>query len=319
MPRRGSWSAQIVTVVTALFTHPSFVEHEMPFDHPESPRRLAAINDALVEHGLMPYLERYEAPAATDEQLLRVHTAAHLAALEAKSPASGYATIDPDTFMNPHTLDAARHAAGAVVGAVDEVMAGTVDNAFCAVRPPGHHATRSAAMGFCFFNNVAVGAAHALAGHGLDRVAIIDFDVHQGNGTVDAFGDDDRVLFCSTFQHPFYPHSAPSPGEWMIDAPLPAGSGSAEFRTAVEAAWLPRIEAFAPQLVLMSAGFDGHRRDHLAHFDLTEDDYRWVTAEIAAAAAGHCGGRIVSTLEGGYDLVALGASVVAHIEVLLGI
>ncbi len=307
-------------MATGYLTHPSCLLHEMPFHHPESPRRLSAINDALVESRLMPYLDVVEAPAATDDQLARVHSRDHIEWVGSRAPASGWFEVDPDTFMNAHTHDAARHAAGAAVKAVDLVLGGEVTNAFCAVRPPGHHATREGAMGFCFFNNVAVGAAHALAGHGLERVAIVDFDVHQGNGTIDIFDGNPHVLFCSTYQHPFYPHTPPVTGhDHVVDLPLAAGSGSAAFRRAVTDGWLPQIDRFAPQLILVSAGFDAHIRDQLAHFDLTDADFGWVTEQITELAAVHADGRLVSVLEGGYDLVALGASVTAHVRALMGV
>ncbi len=307
-------------MATGYVTHPSCLLHEMPSDHPESPRRLSAINDALVESRLMPFLDVIEAPAATDDQLARVHSRDHIEWVRSKVPASGWFEVDPDTFMNRHTHDAARHAAGAVVRAVELVVGGDLTNAFCAVRPPGHHATRESAMGFCFFNNVAVGAAHALAQHGLERVAIVDFDVHQGNGTIDIFSDNPKVLFCSTYQHPFYPHTPPVTGhDHMVDLPLAAGSGSTAFRRAVTDGWVPRIDRFAPQLILVSAGFDAHIRDQLAHFDLIDSDFAWVTEQITELAATHADGRVVSVLEGGYDLVGLAASVTAHVRGLMGV
>jgi acetoin utilization deacetylase AcuC-like enzyme len=306
-------------MATGYLTHPSCLLHEMPFHHPEAPARLAAVNDALIESRLMPYLDVYEAPAATDEELERAHSRDYVAWVRSKVPETGYFEVDPDTYMNPHTFEAALHAAGAAVKATDLVLGGEMTNAFCAVRPPGHHATRDQAMGFCFFNNVAVGATHALARHGLERIAIVDFDVHQGNGTVDILGDDPRVLFCSTYQHPFYPFAGPSAHEGVVDVPLPAGSGSQAFRAGVEHGWLPRIDRFAPQMIFISAGFDAHHRDDLAHFDLAESDFAWVTDKVVELASRHAEGRIVSVLEGGYDLAALGASVCAHIRALLGL
>jgi acetoin utilization deacetylase AcuC-like enzyme len=253
-------------------------------------------------------------------QLARVHDAAYLKAIERSAPKHGLAWLDPDTAMSPHSLEAALRAAGAGVFAVDLLMEGHAENAFCAVRPPGHHATRNSAMGFCIFNNVAVAAAHALEHWKLARVAILDFDVHHGNGTEDIFLGEARVLFCSSFQHPFYPfrQSAEAP-DHMVFSPLAAGSGGAEFRAAVTRSWLPALEEFKPEMVLVSAGFDGHREDDMAGLNLVEGDYSWVTERIIEVATAHAGGRIVSVLEGGYALSALGRSVVAHIKVLSGL
>jgi len=287
--------------------------------HPESPQRLSAIEDRLIASGILDLLHYREAPAVTREQLLRVHDAAYIDSIEARAPDSGLAELDPDTFMNRHTLTAARHAAGAVVLAVDEVLAGRVDNAFCAVRPPGHHAEHDRAMGFCLFNNVAVGTAHALAAHGLERVAIVDFDVHHGNGSEDIFKRSTDVLFCSSYQHPFYPYTEASQSPSLVHAPLPAGSGGTGFREAIETHWLPALEAFRPQLVMVSAGFDGHREDEMAGLGLSDADYTWVTARIIEVADRHAGGRIVSALEGGYALQALGRSVELHLRGLLGL
>ncbi len=305
---------------TGYLTHPACLTHEMPNDHPDSPARLSAINDALIEARLMNYLEAYEAPEVTEEQLERAHSREYIAWVGAHVPDTGYFEVDADTQMNAHTFEAARHAAGAVVRAVDLVVTGELANAFCAVRPPGHHATRDRAMGFCFFNNIAIGACHALAAHGLERIAVIDFDAHQGNGTLDIIGRNPRVLFCSSYQHPFYPFSESVDGDdRVLDLPLPAGSRSSDFRSAVADSWLPRIDAFEPELILVSAGFDAHVRDHMASFALTEDDFAWLTQEIVDLAQSHAGGRVVSALEGGYDLAALGASVTAHVRVLLGL
>lgn len=303
-----------------IVSHPACKLHDMGFGHPESAQRLSAIDDHMVATGLEFAVRHYEAPAATREQLLRVHTEAHVSAMSAAVPlGEALVEIDPDTRMNAHTLEAARRAAGAVIKGVDLVWQGEEQAVFCNVRPPGHHATRNAAMGFCFFNNIAVGAAHAMAAHGCERVAIVDFDVHHGNGTQDIFEHDNRVLFCSTFQHPFYPHSgAGSAPRNMVNVPLPAGTAGAAFRAAVTKRWLPAMEDFAPQIVLVSAGFDGHLEDEMAHFMLTEDDYAWVTGAIKAVADRHAGGRLVSALEGGYALSALGRSVGAHLRALLG-
>jgi acetoin utilization deacetylase AcuC-like enzyme len=305
-------------VPTAYITHPSSLLHDMGPYHPECPDRLRAIGDRLISAGLDAYLRHCDAPEATHEQLARVHGEGYIATIEAESPTSGLHYIDPDTAMNPHSLSAARHAAGAVVLATDLVARGECRGAFCAVRPPGHHAERNRAMGFCLFNNVAVGAAHALAVHGIERVAVVDFDVHHGNGTEDIFAGDSRVLMVSTFQHPLYPYSGTEPaGPNMVNIPLAAGSGSDAFRAAVSEHWLPALEAHRPEIIYVSAGFDAHREDPLAGLKLTEADYAWVTRELVAVAGRHAGGRIVSTLEGGYALSALGRSAAEHIRELL--
>lgn len=304
---------------TAFITHPACLKHDMGGYHPESPARLVAVQNQLIADGLFDFLQQHEAPRASREQLARVHSAHYLDAIEAVSPREGMAYLDPDTAMNPYTLEAALRAAGAVVQAVDLVMDGTVENAFCSVRPPGHHATRDRAMGFCIFNNVAVGAAHALAAHGLQRVAIADFDVHHGNGTEDIFAAEPRVMLCSTFQHPFYPHSGAGSGsDHIINVPLPAGTNGTGFRAAITERWRPALEAFRPQLLLISAGFDAHRDDEMAGLNLVEDDYAWVTRQLKEVAVQWGNGGIVSVLEGGYDLPALGRSVTAHLKILAG-
>src|SRR5690349_6619420 len=287
-------------------------------DHPECPDRLRAIHDQIIASGLEPHLAMREAPAATAEQLARVHDRRYVEAIEAAAPATGLRYLDPDTALNPHSVDAARHAAGAVVHGVDLVCSGDYQRAFCAVRPPGHHAESRRAMGFCVFNSIAVGAAHALAARGLSRVAIVDFDVHHGNGTEDMFSDDPRVLMVSTFQYPLYPYSGvDNPAPNMVNVPLAAGSGSAEFRDAVVNHWLPALERHKPELILISAGFDAHREDPLAGLQFTENDYAWVTRELIAVAKRHASGRIVSTLEGGYALSALGRSAAVHVRELM--
>lgn len=288
--------------------------------HPECPDRLTAVEDHLLAIGLLQHLVSETAPAASREQLLRVHDGTYIDSIAEASPRNGIVHLDPDTAMNPNTLSAAFHAAGAVVRATDMVIGGDAENAFCNVRPPGHHARRRQAMGFCFFNNVAVGAAHALVAHGLERVAIVDFDVHHGNGTEDIFAGDDRVMMVSTFQHPFYPYSGTEGRSGlMVNIPLAAYSGSAEFRKAVENFWLPALNSFAPRMVFVSAGFDAHRDDDMASLRLVEDDYAWVTRQLMDIADRHAGGRIVSTLEGGYNLPALARSVAAHVRQLCGI
>jgi len=279
---------------------------------------LNAIGDRLIAAGIDGYLRHYTAPRATREQIARVHGARYIDEIERASPEEGLIFIDPDTALNPHTLDAAFHAAGAVVKAVDLVMAKECRTAFCAVRPPGHHAERSRAMGFCLFNNVAVGAAHALAEHGLSRVAIVDFDVHHGNGTEEIFTGDHRVLMVSTFQHPLYPYSGlDNDDPKMVNIPLSPGSGGDEFRVAVRDHWLPALDEHRPELIFVSAGFDAHREDPLANLKLVEADYAWVTRELAQVAARHASGRIVSSLEGGYSLSALGRSVAEHVRELV--
>jgi acetoin utilization deacetylase AcuC-like enzyme len=274
---------------------------------------------ALEASGLAKKMIAVEAPAATREQLERVHEPALVDQVMQTAPTSGYAYLDPDTSMNPKSLSAALRAAGALVKGTDMVMAGEVGRAFCAVRPPGHHATRARAMGFCMFNNVAVGAAHALEVHGLERVAVLDFDVHHGNGTEDAFHDDPRVMLCSTFQHPYYPYSgADSGNDHIVNTPLPAMTDGRGFRAAVERDWLPALDRFKPQLVFVSAGFDAHREDPLAYLKLADEDYRWVTEKLVEVAERHAQGRVVSTLEGGYNTVALGRCVVEHVAALAG-
>jgi acetoin utilization deacetylase AcuC-like enzyme len=303
---------------TAFITHPSCLQHEMGPDHPESPGRLTAIYDHLASSGLDAQLSRHEAPAATLEQLSRVHDRGYIEAIEAAAPASGLRYLEPDPALNPFSVTAALHAAGGVVHAVDLVCGGRYRNAFCAVRPPGHHAESRRAMGFCVFNSVAVGAAHAMAAHGLSRVAIVDFDVHHGNGTEEMFTGDPRVLMVSTFQYPLYPYSGvDNPAPNMVNIPLSAGSGSAAFRDAVRKHWLPALDEHHPELILFSAGFDAHREDPLAGLAFSEDDYAWVTRELAGVATSHAQGRIVSSLEGGYALGALGRSVVAHVRELV--
>lgn len=305
---------------TAYITHPSYLLHTMGDWHPESPARLRAIDDRLHAAHLFDFLVHLDAMRAERSQLLRVHDAAYIDFVEAASPGTGMHALDPDTSMNPHTLDAAWHAAGGAVMAVDGVMRGEIANAFVACRPPGHHATRSQAMGFCFFNNVAVAASHALEQHGLERVAIVDFDVHHGNGTEGIFKDDPRVMLCSTFQHPFYPYcGADTISEHIVNVPLPAGTTGNAYREAFSARILPRLEAFRPQMLFCSAGFDGHREDDMAQFGLVEADYAWITDQIMDVAARHADRRIVSVLEGGYDLSSLGRSAATHIRSLAGL
>jgi acetoin utilization deacetylase AcuC-like enzyme len=305
---------------TALVTHAECLRHDMGRHHPEQPARLSAIEDQFIASGIAEQLARYDAPLATDEQLERVHPRDFVRAVREIAPRQGTVHLDPDTAMNPHTLQAALRAAGAGVLATDLVLQGEANAAFCPVRPPGHHACRARAMGFCIFNNVAVAARHALKAHGLERVAIIDFDVHHGNGTEDVFSDDEQVLMASIFQHPFYPYSGTEdPAPNMRNVPLAAGSGGKELRRAVQEIWLPALEEFKPQLVLFSAGFDAHVEDDMAMLRFTDSDYRWVTEQVADVARRHANGRMVSLLEGGYALEALGRSAVQHVRVLAGL
>ena len=305
---------------TAFISHRDCFLHDMGAMHPETPGRLSAINDHLIAQGLDHYFVFHDAPLASFEQLLRVHSAAHLERLKRNSPSLGVVHLDPDTAMNPHTWQAALRAAGAGVSAVDMVMRGEVQNAFCSVRPPGHHAERENAMGFCFFNNIAVAAAHAIKAHGLSRVAIIDFDVHHGNGTEDCFRGNDQVLMVSMFQHPFYPYSGTEkPAANMLNVPMPGGTDGDSFRQMVSDQWVPRLREFKPEMLLISAGFDAHYEDDLGGMKLLEKDFMWVTEQLMQVADETAGGRIVSMLEGGYVFSALARSVAAHIKVLAGI
>jgi acetoin utilization deacetylase AcuC-like enzyme len=307
-------------MTTAYITHPDCLRHEMGSGHPESPARLNAINEQMRASGMMDELRCLEAPLAEADDLKRVHRPAYVDLIFENAPAEGYVQLDPDTAMNPHSLNAARRASGAGLLAVDEVMSGRSRNAFCAVRPCGHHATQARSMGFCIFNSIGVAAAYALEKHRLERVAIIDFDVHHGNGTEDMFSQpqwQSRVLMASFFQHPFYPYSGTAnPAPNMVNVPLAAGSDGAAAKQAVDAQWLPALEKFKPEMILISAGFDAHREDLLGGMALVEDDYAWMTRELMAVAARHSQQRVVSMLEGGYNLAALGRSAVAHVRAL---
>jgi len=306
-------------MLSAYITHPDCARHDMGAGHPECLERLSAIHDRLLIAGLLDHMAPHDAPLATRTQLARAHTMSYVRELIAEAPCEGLRFVDPDTLMNPHTVRAALRAAGAAVLATDLVLAGKAPTAFCNVRPPGHHATRGAAMGFCFFNNVAVGIRHALDVHGLLRVALIDFDVHHGNGSADIFRGDERVLMCSIFEKGIYPFSGEDDNDsHMVNVGLPARSGGDAFRAAVTGRWLPALNAFAPQLIYVSAGFDGHREDDMGNLGLVEQDYAWVTRQIMDVAQRHCRGRVISCLEGGYALSALARSAAAHVKVLIG-
>ena len=306
-------------MLPAYITHADCARHEMGPQHPECPERLGAINDLLLVKGLLDYMHPIDAPLATTEQLAHAHSSLYVAELMDASPTEGYHRVDPDTEMNPFTVRAALRAAGAVVHATDLDVAGDAPTAFCCVRPPGHHAERGAAMGFCFFNNIAVGIRHALTTHGIQRVALIDFDVHHGNGSEDIFRGDERVLMCSIFEQGIYPFSGENAtGTNMINVGLPSRSGSEKFRDAVTTHWMPALDAFAPELIYISAGFDGHREDDMGNLGLVEADYEWVTQQLMAVARRHCKGRVISCLEGGYVLSPLARSVAAHVKVLIG-
>ena len=303
---------------TLYITHPNCRLHMMQKWHPEAPARLDEINDRLLASGVSPCLRHLDAPNASDADVLRVHTLEYLAYLKEHVPQEGYFSIDnEETSMNPHTLRAAYSAAGAGILAIDEIMAGHALNAFCAVRPPGHHAERGRAMGFCFFNNLAIAARYAIEKFKLKRIAVIDFDVHHGNGTEDIFKNDPHIVMCSFFQYPLYPNSgianvAPN----MFNTPVPAFTKSDVIRNIVQNKWLPVLEDFKPELVLISAGFDAHREDEMGQMDLVEKDYEWITKQLMEVAKRHSQGRIISFLEGGYSLSALGRSVTAHIKAL---
>ena len=294
--------------------------------HPECPERLDAIEDRLLASGLDIALDRREAPEASLDEIELAHDRMHVAAMrglgatladEINAGGPRYAQIDPDTAMNVHTWSAILRGAGAAMAATDAVIAGELANAFCAVRPPGHHATHSRAMGFCIFNNVAIAAKYALERHGLQRVAVVDFDVHHGNGTENILSRDPRALMVGFFQHPFYPYSGTDAlADNMLNLPVPAYTKGPAIRELIEAHWIPRLEAFAPEMIFISAGFDAHREDDLGQLGLVEADYAWITRRLMDVARKHAKGRIVSTLEGGYNLSALGRSVEAHLRAL---
>ena len=302
---------------TVFITHPACRRHQMGPDHPECPQRLDVITDMLMTLRVLDLLAHSEPPAVSREELLRVHDARYLDRLERILPEKGYATIDLDTRMCPLTLKAARYAAGSVVQAVNQVMAGGAKNAFCAARPPGHHATRDAAMGFCFYNNVAIGAAHAIAEYDVERVAIVDFDVHHGNGTDEIFKDDERVKLFSLYETDLFPlERGEEPEGSGIYIPLAAGSGSEALRAAVEETWLPALNAFEPQLLMISAGFDAHVQDDMSSLAFTDADFHWLSRVCLDIAERHAGGRLVSVLEGGYDLESLARCAAQHVKLL---
>jgi acetoin utilization deacetylase AcuC-like enzyme len=306
--------------MTILFTHPDCLAHNPGQGHPERPERLKAVL-AVLDHADFAALDRREAPFATEAQIGRVHSAGYVSELLAAVPVQGQMRLDADTVMSPGSGNAALRAAGAAVAAVDAVMKGEAANAFCAVRPPGHHAEPGHAMGFCIFNSVAVGAAHAQAVHGVERVAIVDFDVHHGNGTQTMTASRPGWFYGSSHQYPFYPGTGTGREHWVhgniVNAPLRSGDGGAAFRDAYERVILPALNAFRPELLMISAGFDAHRRDPLASIELDDDDFAWATEALAAVARQYSGGRIVSLLEGGYDLTALASSAAAHVRVLM--
>ena len=301
---------------TAYISHPDFMKHEMGRHHPECPERIAAIEDQLIQSRLDAHLKRIDPPLASEADITRVHSEDHLAFVKSKASSSGYSMIDGDTIMNPATWTVSLRAAGAAIAAVDAVMQGEVNNAFCAIRPPGHHAEPHRSMGFCVFNNVAIATRYAIETYGLDRVAVIDFDVHHGNGTEAAFINDPHVLMCSFFQHPFYPYSGLDGGDNMVNVPLPASTNGKVVREMISQTWIPRLHEFKPQLIIISAGFDAHREDDLGQMGLVEDDYVWMTKQLMEIANQYCEGKIVSCLEGGYNLSALGRSVAAHLKTL---
>ena len=307
-------------MTTALISHRDCVRHEISPGHPECPERIDAINNQLMKQEVYDYLRHIDAPKASFEQLMLAHSEAYVDLIHRKSPSSGSIWLDADTSMNAHTLDASLRAAGSGIIAVDQVLEGKVDNAFCLTRPPGHHAERIQAMGFCFFGNIAIAARHAIKQHGLERVAIVDFDVHHGNGTEDIVDGDPNILFCSSFQHPFYPGDYRDNVEQQrVNVPLKSGCNSADFRSAITNAWFPALEAYKPQMLFISAGFDAHLEDPLANIALLYQDYVWITQKLMDIADRHADGRIVSMLEGGYSLPALSRCATAHVRGLMGL
>ena len=308
-------------MTTAFYTHADCKLHEMGSWHPESPERLQAIEDQLISSRINSLIEHREAPAAHEHDLATIHSHAAIARIRDNCPSATdeepYFPLDGDTLLNANTWRASLRAAGAALAATDAVIAGEINNAFCSIRPPGHHATPDDSMGFCMFNNVAIAARHALEVHGLQRVAVIDFDVHHGNGTVAAFCADPRVLMVSFYQHPFYPYNSPEcVSSSMVNVPVPAHTFGDVVRQLVTDQWLPALHQHQPEMIFISAGFDAHRDDEMGQMGLVEADYSWITQQVMEVARQYSQGRIVSCLEGGYNLSALGRSVVAHIKVL---
>jgi acetoin utilization deacetylase AcuC-like enzyme len=307
-------------MTTLLLTHPACLEHDTGYGHPERADRLRAINDALAASEFKS-LRREEAPRAELADIERLHPKAYVAMVLATIPKRDHKSLDPDTIVSPGSWEAALRAAGASIHAVDQLMAGKADNVFCAVRPPGHHAEPSRAMGFCLFNSVGIAALHARAQHGAERVAVVDFDVHHGNGTQAAFWSDKDLFYGSTHQMPLFPGTGALDETGVgniFNAPLKAGDDGDEFRAAYEDRILPALDKFAPDLLIVSAGFDAHLKDPLAQLRLLEPDFAWITEQLLEAAAKHCGGKLVSTLEGGYDLDALASSAAIHVQTLMG-
>jgi len=302
----------------ALISHSDCMYHDAGAHHPENADRLHSINNQLIASGLEFIFRHYDAPLVEKEQLLRVHDPTYVERIIAMAPKEGSIKIDGDTVMSPGSLQAAQRAAGAGVLGADLIMNDEAGPIFCSVRPPGHHAEYNKAMGFCLFNNIAVAAAHILEKYGLERIAIVDFDVHHGNGTESIFKDDKRVLFCSSFQHPFYPYTGHASDTInLIDVPLSSGTKGPEFRQAIAEHWIPALNEFRPQFLFISAGFDAHALDEMGGLNLTEADYSWITGELVQIAKNHADGRILSMLEGGYNLPALSRSVISHIKAFL--
>ncbi len=313
---------------TGYFTHDLCRKHDMGPGHPECPRRIDVIEDRLLITGVFDALDRRDSVQASTLEVELAHGRMYVAALrgltaelreEMAAGGPDHIQLDPDTSMNPYTWDAALKSVGAAIAATDGVISGELANAFCAIRPPGHHACRDKGMGFCFFNNVAIAAKYALERHGLSRVAIIDFDVHHGNGTEDIVAGDDRILMCSFYQHPFYPEGTAKEGSNLVNVPVPAYTKGMEIREVVDKHWVPRLDDHKPELIFISAGFDAHREDDMGQLGLTEADYVWMTKRLMEVANRHANGRIVSCLEGGYDLDSLARSVEAHVRTLADI
>lgn len=301
-----------------IYTHPEFLNHEVVEGHAERPERLSYLLEHLEREGILADCPLHEPADISDAQILAAHTPEHLQFLQRSEPTDGIVPLDPDTWMSQRSLSAARLAASAVCSGVDDVLGSEENRVFCAVRPPGHHAEASSAMGFCLLNSIAIAALHGLAQPGIERVAIVDFDVHHGNGTVDICKDHPEIMVCSSFQHPYYPNRLDDLEQTnIVNTPLEAGSDGNVFRHAISSSWLPALEQHKPDLILVSAGFDAHQADPLAALNLQEQDFDWITRQIVDVANRHSNGRIVSTLEGGYDLDALAQSASTHIKALL--